>query len=125
MSTIQTVMDVVERSRETLTVKRVFGEPIERDGLTVLPAASVRGGGGGGGGGDNEGGQGGGTGFGLSARPVGAYVIRDGEVTWRPAIDLTKVILGGQVVALVAMLTFRSVVKARAKARRAAARAAT
>ena len=42
-------------------------------------------GGGGGGGGDNE--DNGGGGFGLGARPVGAYVIKNGEVTWKPAID--------------------------------------
>jgi threonine dehydrogenase-like Zn-dependent dehydrogenase len=32
---------------------------------------------------------------------------------WRPAVDLNKVIMGGQVVAIVALLTLRAVVKAR------------
>ena len=29
-------------------------------------------------------------GFGLAGRPAGAWVIRDGEVTWKPAIDVTR-----------------------------------
>jgi hypothetical protein len=37
-------------------------------------------------------------------------------VTWRPAVDLNKVILGAQVVAVVALLTIRAIVKARSKA---------
>ena len=55
--------------------KQVFGEPIEQDGTIFLPAAKVRGGGGGGG--DTEGNGGGG--FGLTAKPAGMYVIRDGR----------------------------------------------
>jgi uncharacterized spore protein YtfJ len=76
-------------ARDAVTVKRVYGEPVERDGVTVIPAAAVRGGAGGGG--DNE--QNGGGGFGIAARPVGAYVIRDGLVVWRPAVDLNRLLL--------------------------------
>ena len=46
---------------------------------------------------------------------VGAFVIKDGDVQWRPAIDLNRAILVGQVVAIVALLTLRSVVKTLAK----------
>ena len=56
----------------------------------------------GGGGNDNEGNGGGG--FGLTAKPAGIYVIRDGDAEWRPALDLNRVILGGQIVAIVALL---------------------
>ena len=56
----------------------------------VIPvAAAVRGGGGGGGDDSNNGGGG----FGLQARPVGAYVIRDGEVEWEAAVDATRIAL--------------------------------
>ncbi len=34
--------------RDSLTVSRVYGEPVERDGVTVIPAALVVAGGGGG-----------------------------------------------------------------------------
>lgn len=86
------VQQTITKARDAITVKRVYGDPYERDGVTLIPAAVV-GGGAGGGSGENpkEGHTGGGGGFGLGARPVGAYVIRDGEVSWEPAIDLTKI----------------------------------
>ena len=83
----------------------MFGDPYEADGCTVIPVAKVAGGAGGGGGEGNkadESGTGYGTGFGLQARPVGVYVVRDGEVAWKPAIDVTRLAKGGQ--ALVALL---------------------
>ena len=112
------VQEVIAQARDTLTVKRVFGEPYEKDGVTIIPAARVRGGAGGGGGEDPEGkGKGSGSGFGMTAHPVGAFMIRQGELSWRPAVDVNRVILGGQVVAVVALLTLRAIVKARAKAK--------
>lgn len=111
------VNEVIAQARDTLTVKRVFGDPYEKNGVTVIPAARVQGGAGGGGGEGPEGqGKGSGSGFGVNARPVGAFLIRGDEVTWRPAVDLNKVILGAQVVAVVALLTIRAIVKARSKA---------
>ncbi|HEX5585205.1 hypothetical protein [Gaiella sp.] len=76
--------------RDSLRAQMVFGEPIERDGTTVVPAAVVRGGGGGGG--DSE--HNGGGGFGVQARPAGAFVIRDGDVAWRPAVDVDRIARG-------------------------------
>jgi uncharacterized spore protein YtfJ len=113
------VQDLIGQARDALTVKRVFGEPYEKDGVTIIPAARVQGGAGAGGGEDPEGqGTGSGSGFGMTARPVGAFVIRDGELSWRPAVDVTRIALGGQLVAVVALLTVRAIIKARAKARR-------
>lgn len=109
----QGALAFLDRARDVLTVRRVYGDPIERDGVTVIPAAKVRGGGGGGS--DVQGNGGGG--FGVSATPAGAYVIRDGRVIWRPALDLNRTILMGQIVAIVFLLTVRSVVKALAKRR--------
>ena len=63
------VQEIISRAQDTITVKRVYGEPIEKDGLVIIPAASVSGGGGGGGGPAEAGG---GAGFGVRARPVGA-----------------------------------------------------
>lgn len=84
------VREAIKGVREALSARQVFGQPVERDGVTVLPAAMVIGGGGGGG----EGGEGpapaGGAGYGVFARPVGAFEIREGgEVRWHPAIDRT------------------------------------
>jgi hypothetical protein len=54
----------------------------------------------------------------MGARPVGAFVIRDGELSWRPAVDVTRIALGGQVVAVVALLTLRAIIKAWVKAKK-------
>ncbi len=108
----------LERSQDVLTVRRVFGEAIERDGVTVIPVASVAGGGGGGGGeGSERQGRGWGGGFGVGARPAGVYVMKDGVVTWRPAVDVNRTIFMGQLIAIVFLLTVRSIVKAIAKRR--------
>jgi uncharacterized spore protein YtfJ len=111
--------DVIAQARDALTVKRVFGEPYEKDGVTIIPAARVQGGAGGGGADGAQGqGRGSGGGFGMTARPVGAFIIRGGELSWRPAVDVNRILLGAQVVAIVALLTARTILKARAKARR-------
>ena len=105
--------DILEGARDSITVRRVYGEPYEKDGVTFVPAAAVRGGGGGGEGEDANSSSGSGGGFGVMARPVGAYRIKDGEVTWVPAADTTKVIILGQVVAIVALLVLRSIFRSR------------
>ena len=113
------VQDVIAQAKDTLTVKRVFGEPYEKDGVTVIPAARVQGGAGGGSGEDPDSqGRGSGSGFGVTARPVGAFIIRDGDLSWRPAVDVNRIILGGQLVVVVALLTVRAIVKARSRSRR-------
>src|SRR5262245_26595700 len=101
--------EVLEHARDTMTVGRVFGAPIERDGVTIVPVAIIRGGAGGGGGegglkggGDESGpggtGTGSGGGFGVSAKPAGVYVIEGSRVRWQPAVDANRVIMGGQIV---------------------------
>jgi uncharacterized spore protein YtfJ len=109
---LDSVLAAIERGRDAIAARRVFGEPIERSGVTVVPAATVRGGGGGGGGGD-ESGSGAGTGYGLAGRPVGAYVIGDGEVRWEPAIDRTRVIVGSQILVAAALLLLAVVLRRR------------
>ena len=78
--------------------QRVFGEPIERDGVTIIPVARVAGGGGGG----ERGG------YGFRAAPIGVYAIKEGRVAWHPALDLNRVILGGQLVAVAIALVVRA-----------------
>jgi uncharacterized spore protein YtfJ len=109
------VSELIGRMREDVTaVRRVYGEPIERDGTTVIPVARVRGGGGAGNGEDVKeggGGSGSGAGFAMEATPVGVYVVRDGKVSWQPAVDVNKIVLGGQIVGVVLLLTIRSLVR--------------
>lgn len=128
---LDTVMKRLDALKDTMTVSRVFGEAYVADGVTVIPVVSVRGGGGGGGGegvtnglpatvsgttgsganGSSATGSGLGVGYGVVARPVGVYVIKDGSVTWQPSVDVMKVILGGQILAFFALLTIRRLLK--------------
>ncbi|MFB9364058.1 spore germination protein GerW family protein [Actinoplanes nipponensis] len=101
---------------------KAFGPPVSQAGTIVLPVARVGGGGGGGGGtGPAEQGQptgGTGGGFGMTAKALGVYVLRDGRVKWMPAVDVNKIIMGGQVVAVAGLLLARAIVQARAGSRR-------
>ncbi len=109
------VSSVIKNAEDAMVVKRVFGDPFTDHGTTLIPVASIRGGAGGGHGDAPEGkGTGEGGGFGMKATPAGAYVVRDGAVCWRPAVDVNKIIVGGQIVAVVALLALRSIVKWRA-----------
>jgi uncharacterized spore protein YtfJ len=108
------VQELLSKVTQDLNVKRVFGEPIERDGILVVPVAHVRGGAGGGGGGNSaQGNEGSGGGAGIEAKPAGVYVIKDGEVSWQPAVDVTRLAIGGQMVAIVIALVIRSAIKKR------------
>src|SRR5256885_11734746 len=107
------VQEILAKAQDSVSVQRVYGAPIERDGLTVIPAASVSGGGGGGGGGPAD--AGGGVGYGVRARPVGAFVIKGGEVRWEPALDSTRIALRGMLVPIVALIVARSIVKTLAR----------
>jgi uncharacterized spore protein YtfJ len=100
--------------RDAITVSRVFAEPYETDGITVIAAATMAGGGGGGGGHDDRGQEGEGGGFGVAARPAGAYVIKDGRVRWRPAVDVNRLFATSGAVAIAYLFTRARIEKARA-----------
>ena len=72
------------------TVRAVYGQPIERDGLTVIPVARVRWGFGGGSGtgtdGANGTGSGTGGGGGATVDPLGHLELRGGEAVFRPIL---------------------------------------
>ena len=111
------IKETIESAQRALTVNRVFGEPIQQGGITIIPVARVRGGAGGGEGEGPEGqGEGEGSGFGLSATPMGVFVVRGDQVTWQPAVEVTRVIVAGLAVAVMALLTVRASIKARAVA---------
>lgn len=115
--------EVMNLAKDSITVKRIYAEPYEKDGVTVIPAAVVGGGGGGGIGHDEKGQENEGGGFGLSGRPAGAFVVKNGNVEWRPAVDPNRII-GIVGLAVVAYLLSRPrLVRARAKVARLRAEA--
>jgi hypothetical protein len=103
------VDEMLHGVRDAMTARTVFAEPIERNGIMIIPAAKVRGGGGGGSASqENGGGR-----VGRLGPPAGAYVIRGDKIGWEPAIDVNRAILGGQIVAIVLLLVLRSILKGR------------
>ncbi len=106
--------EILNEAKDTINVSRVYGEPFQSNGVTLIPAASVKGGLGSGEGDGSDitpGGRGGG--FGVAARPVGAYQIIGNDVKWVPAVDVSRVILMGQVVGIVALLVIRSILRSK------------
>lgn len=107
----------VSTAGESLHVRRVFGEAYEQREVLVVPVAKLTGGSGMGFGGgalgdrsssgatgpDLGSGEGGGGGFGLRAKPLGVYRVAGGQVTWHPAIDANRAIIGGQVLGAIAV----------------------
>ena len=112
------VENLLAKAADNLSVRRAFGTAYEKDGMLIIPVAVVAGGGGAGTGhprhrapaavADNrpEGGPAGhdatpqdsepadtGGGFGGLVLPMGAYVVKGGQVRWVPAVDVTIVVL--------------------------------
>jgi len=111
------VQELITGVRDSISVKRVYGDPYEKNGLTVIPAAAVRGGGGGGTGVHEGDETGAGGGFGVQARPSGAWIIEGDTVTWKPAVDVNRIVLGGQLVALAAILVTGRILATHARRR--------
>ena len=117
--------EILEDAGKSIGVRRIYGEPYEKNGVTVIPAARVMGGAGGGGatemsGTDSPGAAGSpatgtGVGFGMAGGPIGAFVIKGDVVKWVPAVDVNRLLLGFQVVLVVFFLVMRSMSKNRAK----------
>ncbi|MDX1386455.1 MAG: spore germination protein GerW family protein [bacterium] len=83
----QETSNILERMAQRLgahaNTKAVYGDPVEKDGVTLIPVAKVGYGFGGGGwhGGKDEGGNGGGGGMG--AAPMGYIQIKNGKSQFR------------------------------------------
>jgi uncharacterized spore protein YtfJ len=93
----------------------VFGEPVEREGITVIPVAKARWGFGGGAGQlqDEEGKQqdGAGGGGGVQVTPVGFIEIKNNEANFRPirTVSLSRIFWGS----IVSLLLLRATLKRR------------
>jgi uncharacterized spore protein YtfJ len=96
--------DVLLQLAARLRENQVFGPPVQRDGVTVVPVAHVRAGGGLGGA-AHRGPHETNGGFGFVARPAGAWIVEDsGTVRWQPAVDVTRMAVLAQLTAAAALL---------------------
>jgi uncharacterized spore protein YtfJ len=86
---------------ESAQVSTIFGEPVEREGVTVIPVAKARFGfGGGGGSGSREGdeGSGGGGGGGVAVGPIGYIELHEGRAAFKRILtptDLLALVMAG------------------------------
>jgi hypothetical protein len=71
-------MGAITGFAQGISTQQAFGTPVQRGRTTLLPVAKIAGGGGG------TGSQGG---YGGAAKPLGAFVLDDAGVRWRPAVD--------------------------------------
>jgi uncharacterized spore protein YtfJ len=85
------VSELLDKPCGDSSARRVFGEAVQQGDSIVIPAAKVSGGGGGGecrGPAEQQSGTG--SGFGLSVKSAGAFIIRQGKIRWRPAVDVNR-----------------------------------
>ena len=111
----QLVNDLLERVGQTVGerahVSTIFGEAVEREGVTVIPVAKARFGFGGGGGsgsreGDEGSGGGGGGGGGVAVGPIGYIELRDSGAEFKRISSPTDT-LALVAAALLAVLTVK------------------
>ncbi|MFW6376861.1 MAG: spore germination protein GerW family protein [archaeon] len=115
---------IIEAVRDHAGVETAFGEPIEREGRTVVPVARVAYGFGGGFGEGAEverdedgeesaevGGSGGGGGGGAMTRPLGVIEVTDHETRFVPLGDRRRSLAVAGVAFLVGLLLGRSLAR--------------
>ncbi len=110
---LQRIGETVGRKADAATI---FGEPVQRQGVTVIPVATARFGfGGGGGSGTREGegggvGTGGGGGGGVAVRPIGYIEVHDESAEFKRIRNPTDALALVAAASLVA-LTIRRLVE--------------
>jgi uncharacterized spore protein YtfJ len=93
------VTELLERIGEAVgqkaQVSTIFGEPVQREHVTVIPVAKARfgfGGGGGSGSRERDEGSGGGGGGGVAVSPVGYIEVRDDGAEFKRILSRTDVV---------------------------------
>ncbi|HLF90693.1 MAG TPA: spore germination protein GerW family protein [Anaerolineales bacterium] len=84
---------VVDKFIDSASVSKVYGEPVKKGSVTIIPAAEVITGMGFGIGGDGKGDGGGGGGGYSTSRPVAVVIATEEGVRVEPVMDVTKVAL--------------------------------
>jgi uncharacterized spore protein YtfJ len=105
------VEELLQRIGQTVgdraNVSTVFGQPVEREGVTVIPVAKARfgfgGGGGSGSGREGQEGSGGGGGGGAFVSPAGYIEVRAGSADFKritSPLDLLALVAAASIAAL-------------------------
>jgi uncharacterized spore protein YtfJ len=106
------IHEVAERLADSANVRTVYGEPVDRNGITVIPVANVRYGFGGGSGRQPAKGQEGtGGGAGVQVSPVGYIEMSQGKVKFR-RIRLGATLLRAFGIGMAALVFAREIARA-------------
>jgi uncharacterized spore protein YtfJ len=111
---------LIDRITLGTNARMIYGDPIERDGVTVIPVGKVRWGLGGGEGGDVEGNGGSGGGGGITVSPIGFIEIKDGLARFRPIFDpalIVQIISASAFASLLLLVGARKIVEVAKKKR--------
>lgn len=103
--------DIAEKTKYTSS-EAVFGQTRTFNGKAIIPVARLSYGLGGGlGKSKEEKEQGGGGGMGVDIRPIGYLVYSNGEVSYKPIVDVSKAMVVGSILGGLFLLTLKSLIK--------------
>lgn len=105
------IEQLAQRLGISASATTVYGQPVERGGVTVIPVAKARYGFGGGSGANKKGEEGSGGGGGVSVTPIGYIEMKDGATQFRKIRDPQSLIAAMAIGGLFAFLTARSLGK--------------
>jgi uncharacterized spore protein YtfJ len=97
---------LIDKVTSGINSKMIYGEPVERDGVTVIPVGRIRwivGGGDGIDSKENRSSSGSGGGGGITVSPVGYIEIKEGRARFRPIFDPALIV---QIIAVSAFALF-------------------
>jgi uncharacterized spore protein YtfJ len=104
------IQELAQKLGTSANASTIYGEPVERDGVTVIPAAKAMYGFGGGSG-SKAGEEGTGGGGGVAIKPVGYIEIKDGNTKFKSIPDPERVVKIIAVGGVMAFLILKSVTK--------------
>lgn len=109
-STGSFVQQLAEKLGGAANATRIYGEPVERDGVTVIPVAKAMYGFGGGAG-TKAGEEGSGGGGGMALTPMGYIEIKEGSTKFRSIRDPQTLVKLFAISGVFVLLTARSITK--------------
>jgi uncharacterized spore protein YtfJ len=98
LRTQQSIRGILESAFDKGDVRRIYGEPVVRNGRTIVPIADVGsafGFGSGSSGEPGKEGEGGGGGGKVTGKPIGYLEITDDGSCFKPVYDVTKIAIWG------------------------------
>ena len=108
------VVELMQKAKDSVDLRQVFGEPYQVGEVTIIPVARVGGGGGSGGAKAASEGSAGprGRGYGFGVQPIGVYAVKGDRVTWHPSVNVNSIVTGSLIVGAIAIWKTPRIIKA-------------